>query len=158
MPTSMAQSSPPSTALADDRPEVVAERSLRPVALPTGKRRADVAGIALAVICAIHCAATPLIALLPMGSLFTSTAAEWLLPAGAILLGLAVIASDTAKIHRHRAPAALLGVATVLMITGHALDGTRAEIPIVLAGSALLAGALMINVQLRRRARACMAR
>jgi hypothetical protein len=114
----------------------------------------DALGIALAVICGIHCVATPLLALVPLGSMIFASTFEWLLPAGAVLLAVAVIASDTVNVHGRRAPAAVLGIATLLLATGHCLHGA-AGTALAVAGSACLAAALVLNVRLRRRARAC---
>ena len=120
-----------------------------------GKRRSDAAGMALAALCAIHCVATPLIALLPMGALFTSTAAEWLLPAFAVVIALAVIGQDTRAGHRRRAPAIALGVAALLIAAGHAFDHHLAGTVIAVIGSFGLAVALVLNVRARRRAGGC---
>ncbi len=120
-----------------------------------GKRRSDTAGMALAALCAIHCVATPLIALLPMGALFASTAAEWLLPAFAVVIALAVIAQDTRAVHRRRAPAIALGVAALLIATGHAFDDHLAGTVVAVTGSFGLAAALVLNVRARRSAGGC---
>jgi hypothetical protein len=114
----------------------------------------DALGIALAVLCGIHCVATPLLALLPLGSIFVADSIEWMLPAGAVLIGLGVIASDTLKVHRRRAPAVALGAAALLLAFGHGLHGV-AGTGLAVAGSVCLAAALVLNVRLRRRARAC---
>ncbi len=120
-----------------------------------GKRRSDTAGMALAALCAVHCVATPLIALLPMGALFTSTAAEWLLPAFAVVIALAVIAQDTRAVHRRRAPAIALGIAALLIATGHAFDHHLAGTVVAVTGSLGLAAALVLNVRARRSAGGC---
>jgi hypothetical protein len=114
----------------------------------------DALGIALAVLCGIHCVATPLLALLPLGSIFVADSIEWMLPAGAVLIGLGVIASDTLKVHRTRAPAIVLGGAALLLAVGHGLHGV-AGTALAVAGSVCLAAALVLNVRLRRRARTC---
>jgi hypothetical protein len=114
----------------------------------------DALGIALAVLCGIHCVATPLLALLPLGSIFVADSIEWMLPAGAVLLGLGVIATDTLKVHRRYAPAVVLGGAALLLAIGHGLHGV-AGTALAVAGSVCLAAALVLNVRLRRRARTC---
>ena len=118
----------------------------------------DAAGITLVVICAIHCVATPMIALLPIGSLFASSALEWLLPTGAVLFALAVIGVDYRAVHGRRAPLALLAVAALLTAAAHTMHDTGAGTAIALVGSGCLALALLLNVRLRRKFRACCTR
>jgi hypothetical protein len=125
-------------------------------AAAASRRSTDLVGIGLTTACAIHCLATPLIALLPVGSIFASHTAEWVLPGVAVLLALAVLHADYRKVHRRVAPGALLAVAAVLLTAGHALDEVAAlGTGIALAGSVCLALAILVNLRLRRRYCAC---
>lgn len=111
-------------------------------------------GLAASVLCAVHCAATPVVVLVApqLGRVFSSV--EW---AETGLLALAVTLSlwllyRGAWRRRQWTPVALFGAAVVLLVSGLVAGG--GAIPTA-AGSLLLGGAQLSNLRHRHASASC---
>jgi FtsH-binding integral membrane protein len=103
------------------------------------------------VLCAFHCAATPLlVGLLPALAL-TSTA-EWVLMSASVVLATVVVRSGI-RVHRNRGIPALaaLGFLVWVLSLAHAFEPVP-EVATTVVGALLVAGALLWNANSSARA------
>lgn len=116
--------------------------------------RLDVGGIAVAVLCAIHCVGPAvLVVLLPALALpwLESPWIEWgLLAISAALGGIAIVGSGWRQ-HRRVLPLVLfaLGLATLVMSRLEWAVGERGELPFVVVGAVLIVAAHLRNLRCR---------
>jgi hypothetical protein len=106
--------------------------------------RLDRAGATLSVICAIHCAATPLILVLLPGAAKHSEAAETWIVAAALLIGLGAIRAS----RRHNGallPRLGIGAGLAAIIGSRLLLHGPAETVLVFSGAAILVTAHLFN-------------
>ncbi len=118
------------------------------------KTRLDVSGIAVAVLCALHCLGPALfVVLLPALALpwLESPWIEWgLLAISAALGGIAIVGSGWRQ-HRRALPLVLfaLGLATLVISRLEWVLGERGELPFVVAGASLIVAAHLRNLSCR---------
>ena len=105
----------------------------------------------LAILCAIHCALTPIIiSVAPVlaGSLAHNHWLEWLLIGGSIGLGAYPLLRDFARSHRNFLPGTLFAGGFVLILAAHYFHLHEWEYALTILGAGLLIAAQVINVRL----------
>ena len=114
-------------------------------------RTLDRAGMIVSVLCAIHCAITPiLLGLLPLSGfvgILASSKYEGTFLTAAVVLGIGSLAWGF-RIHRLVAPSLLLVAGIVLIFVGHRVlgHGHRLEVFVVVAGALAMAAAHGVNL------------
>jgi hypothetical protein len=128
-------------------------------AMPAGTRL-DQIGAAASLVCAVHCAAMPLlIGLLPLVGLsfLAGEQTEWALAGLSMGVGSLSLIPSYERKHRRRRPLLLFAFGAGLIIAGRLLaeDGSRMEAPAQALGALLIACAHLINRRLCRSCAAC---
>jgi hypothetical protein len=122
--------------------------------------RLDRLGAAASLVCAVHCAAMPLlIGLLPLIGLgfLAEERTEWALVGLSIGVGSVSLIPSYARKHRHWRPLLLFafGASLILIVRLLAEEGSRMEAILMALGALLIACAHMINRRLCRRCADC---
>jgi 4-amino-4-deoxy-L-arabinose transferase-like glycosyltransferase len=115
-------------------------------------------GMWMSLLCAIHCAALPLILVLvpAMGSSFiASEPVEWVLLGVAVAVALWSITRGYVRDHRKSFPALLLGVGILVVGLGHTVLPESWEPVTSVTGSLGIAAAQFVNLRLIRRFHRC---
>jgi hypothetical protein len=121
--------------------------------------RLDHAGTTSGILCAIHCAALPLLATVtPLVSLglAQSDGLEWTFVIIGLLLGLSSLVPSFRRVHGRPLPLALFVAGMVVLLVARlVLDGdARVETPAAVAGALVMARAHLVNRRLSGRAHA----
>jgi hypothetical protein len=120
--------------------------------------RLDRVGTTSAVLCAIHCAALPVLAiiapLVPLG-VAQSEALEWTFVIVGLLLGVSSLVPSFTRGHRRLPPLAFFAVGMIaLLVARLVLDGhAQLETPVAVAGALLMAIAHVVNRKIGGRSR-----
>jgi hypothetical protein len=117
-------------------------------------------GVLASLVCAAHCATTPLIiGLLPLIGLeiFADKLTEWIFVSVSFVLGVSSLIPSYLRRHRRLKPllAFAAGVALILAARLNFEGALSSEIPFVTLGALLLAGAHLLNRQLCRTCPVC---
>ena len=116
-------------------------------------------GVAATTVCAVHCAVTPFLMLLPLAglSVLTDERLEWLLVGTSLVLGSLNLMPDYLRHHRQFRPMAIfaLGFAFVLVAKLWFEDELRIGIPFAVTGGAMILAAYWINRSLCRACQSC---
>lgn len=116
-------------------------------------------GVAATTACALHCAVTPFLVLLPLAGLnvLADEPVEWLLISTSFALGALNLIPDYRRHHRRMKPLAIfaLGFALILAARLWFEDELRIGTPLAVAGASSILGAYWINRGLCRACQAC---
>ncbi|HEX9004701.1 MAG TPA: MerC domain-containing protein [Blastocatellia bacterium] len=116
-------------------------------------------GVAATAACALHCAVTPFLVLLPLAGLnvLADEPVEWLLIGVSLGLGALNLIPDYLRHHRRLRPIAIfaLGVALVLVARLWFEDELRIGTPLAVLGASALLSAYWINHRLCRTCNVC---
>jgi len=115
----------------------------------------DRVGMAASLICAVHCAITPLIfTLLPLFGLtfLKDEKFDWTFIALSVVIGVTSLIPSYLRKHRMLLPIILFGFGVILLIAARHLESLGAELPVVLVGALLVVTARRVN---RRLCRSC---
>lgn len=116
-------------------------------------------GVAATTVCALHCAVTPFLMLLPLAglSVLTDERFEWLLVGASLVFGSFNLMPDYLRHHRQFRPIAIfaLGFAFMLVAKLWFEDELRIGIPIAVTGGAMILAAYWINRGLCRACQSC---
>jgi hypothetical protein len=127
----------------------------------TNKSLLERMGVAATTACAVHCAVTPFLALLPLVSLslLADERIEWALIGASIVLGSLNLIPDYLRHHRRARPLTIfaLGFALVLAARLWFEDELRIGTPLAVAGTGAILAAYWINRTLCRSCQACQA-
>ena len=116
-------------------------------------------GVAATTACAVHCAVTPFLALLPLAGLtvLADERVEWALIGASLALGSLNLIPDYLRHHRRARPIAIfaLGFALALAARLWFEDELRVGTPLAVAGAGAILAAYWINRSLCRACQAC---
>jgi hypothetical protein len=115
--------------------------------------RLDRAGVVASLVCALHCALTPmLIGLLPLAGLglLADERTEWVFIAAAFVIGALSLLPSYARRHRRPLPLVVftLGAGLILGVRLVGGEESKFEIPAVAGGALLIAAAHLVNHRL----------
>ena len=116
-------------------------------------------GVAATTVCALHCAVTPFLVLLPLAGLnvLADESTEWLLITASLGLGTLNLVPDYLRQHRRLRPIAIfaLGFALVLSARLWFEDELHIGTPLAVLGASSMIVAYWINRGLCRTCQAC---
>lgn len=116
-------------------------------------------GIAASTVCAIHCAVTPFLSLLPLIGLgvLADERVEWILLGASLVLGSLSLIPGYLRHHRRIKPIAFFAAGFAFVITAHLLfeDNLRISTPAALIGAGLILTAYWLNRGLCRTCHTC---
>lgn len=116
-------------------------------------------GVAATTACAVHCAVTPFLTLLPLVglSLLADERIEWTLIGASLVLGLLSLIPDYLRHHRRANPLAIFALGFALVLTARLRfeDELYIGTPLAVLGASLILGAYWINRSLCRACEAC---
>jgi uncharacterized membrane protein YhaH (DUF805 family) len=110
--------------------------------------RLDNVGITASILCAIHCAAIPvLFTSLPLIGLgfLANACVEWGMIIFALLIGFYSIGLSYRRVHHRPVPVIMLLLGFVIIMAGHAFAAGKTEAFIVPVGGILIAAAHFVN-------------
>ena len=116
-------------------------------------------GVAATTACALHCAVTPFLVLLPLAGLnvLADEPVEWLLISTSFALGALNLIPDYLRHHRRMKPLAIFALGFALVLTARLRfeDELRVGTFLAVLGASLILGAYGINRSLCRACEAC---
>lgn len=114
----------------------------------------DFIGFTASILCAIHCAALPLVLAITAttgSSFIENSGIEVIVIAASVILGSAAVFRGYSK-HKQAKPVYYLAIGFVLLIAGHAFDSLALEVILISIGAVFIASAHVANWKLTNKA------